>query len=137
MAEASFERAAPPAEIASMRRLLPEAREAGASGFTTTTPRTHVGYQGGPLACRNASREELIGVVAGLHDVGRGAIEIILNSGGMYAVSDDDVDLLRQITRASGRPVTWLAPFAHRGGTGVHHQTFAKPRDAGRPRIPR
>jgi N-acyl-D-aspartate/D-glutamate deacylase len=107
MGEASFERAATPDEIASMRRLLREAMEAGAFGFTTTTSRNHVGYQGRPLACRNASREELIGVVAGLHDVGRGAIEIILNSGGMYAVSDDDVDLLRQITRASGRPVTW------------------------------
>jgi len=104
MGEASFERAATPDEIASMRRLLREAMEAGAFGFTTTTSRNHVGYQGRPLACRNASREELIGVVAGLHDVGRGAIEIILNSGGMYAVSDDDVDLLRQITRASGRP---------------------------------
>ncbi len=136
MGEASFERAATPDEIASMRRLLREAMEAGAFGFTTTTSRNHVGYQGRPLACRNASREELIGVVAGLHDVGRGAIEIILNSGGMYAVSDEDVDLLRQITRASGRPVTWLALFAHPGEPGFHDQTFAKLGDLVKQAIP-
>ena len=72
MGEASFERAATGDEIAIMRRLLREAMEAGAFGFTTTTSRNHVGYQGRPLACRNASREELVGVVRGLHDVGRG-----------------------------------------------------------------
>ena len=119
-----------------MRRLLREAMEAGAFGFTTTTSRNHVGYQGRPLACRNASREELIGVVRGLHDVGRGAIEIILNSGGMYAVSDEDVELLRQITRASGRPVTWLALFAHPGQPDFHDQTFAKLGDLVKQAIP-
>ncbi len=126
MGEASFERAATPEEIATMRRLLREALEAGAFGFTTTTSRNHVGYQGRPLACRNASREELVGVAEGLRDARRGAIEIILNSGGMHAVSDEDVELLRQLTRATGRPVTWLALFAHPGDPGFHDQTFAK-----------
>jgi N-acyl-D-aspartate/D-glutamate deacylase len=136
MGEASFERAATEDEIATMRRLLREAMDAGAFGFTTTTSRNHVGYQGRPLACRNASRDELIGVVRGLHDVGRGAIEIILNSGGMYAVSDEDVELLRQITRASGRPVTWLALFAHPGQPDFHDQTFAKLGDLVKRAIP-
>jgi N-acyl-D-aspartate/D-glutamate deacylase len=63
MGEASFERAATEDEVAAMRRLLREAMEAGAFGFTTTTSRNHVGYQGRPLACRNASRDELVGVV--------------------------------------------------------------------------
>ena len=40
MGEASFERAATPEEIATMRRLLREAMEAGAFGFTTTTSRS-------------------------------------------------------------------------------------------------
>jgi N-acyl-D-aspartate/D-glutamate deacylase len=136
MGEASFERAATEAEIATMRRLLREAMEAGAFGFTTTTSRNHVGYQGRPLACRNASRDELTGVVRGLHDVGRGAIEIILNSGGMYAVSDEDVQLLREITPASGRPVTWLALFAHPGQPDFHDQTFAKLGDLVKQAIP-
>jgi N-acyl-D-aspartate/D-glutamate deacylase len=136
MGEASFERAATEAEISDMRRLLREAMEAGAFGFTTTTSRNHVGYQGRPLACRNASREELIGVVRGLHDVGRGAIEMILNSGGMYAVSDEDIELLRQVTGASGRPVTWLALFAHPGQPDFHDQTFARLGDLVKQAIP-
>ncbi|HEV8438314.1 MAG TPA: amidohydrolase family protein [Methylomirabilota bacterium] len=136
MGEASFERAATDAEIATMRRLLREAIEAGAFGFTTTTSRNHVGYGGRPLACRNASREELAGVVRGLADVGRGAIEIILNSGGMFAVSDEDVELLRIITQASGRPVTWLALFAHPGQPDYHDQTFAKLGDLVKQAVP-
>jgi N-acyl-D-aspartate/D-glutamate deacylase len=136
MGEASFERAATDDEIATMRRLLREAMEAGAFGFTTTTSRNHVGYQGRPLACRNASRDELIGVVRGLHDAGRGAIEIILNSGGMYAVSDEDIELLRQITEASGRPATWLALFAHPGQPDFHDQTFARLGDLVKQAIP-
>ena len=136
MGEASFERAATGDEIATMRRLLREALEAGAFGFTTTTSRNHVGYQGRPLACRNASREELIGVAEGLRDAGRGAIEIILNSGGMYAVGDEDVELLRQLTRATGRRVTWLALFAHPGDPAFHDQTFAKLGDLVKQAIP-
>jgi N-acyl-D-amino-acid deacylase len=136
MGEASFERAATGDEIATMRRLLREAMEAGAFGFTTTTSRNHVGYQGRPLACRNASRDELVGVVRGLHDVGRGAIEIILNSGGMWAVSDDDVALLREITEASGRSVTWLAMLAHPGRPDFHDQTFARLGDLVKQAIP-
>jgi len=136
MGEASFERAATEGEIDTMRRLLREAVEAGAFGFTTTTSRNHVGYQGRPLACRNASRDELTGVVRGLHDAGRGTIEIILNSGGMHAVSDEDLELLRQITRASGRPVTWLALFAHPGQPDFHDQTFARLGDLVKQAIP-
>jgi N-acyl-D-aspartate/D-glutamate deacylase len=136
MGEASFERAATGDEIVTMRRLLREALEAGAFGFTTTTSRNHVGYQGRPLACRNASREELVGVVRGLHDAGRGAIEIILNSGGMWAVNDEDIELLRQLTAASGGPVTWLAMLAHPGKPDFHDATFARLGDLVRQAIP-
>jgi len=136
MGEASFERAATDEEIAAMRRLLREAVQAGAFGFTTTTSVNHVGYQGRPLACRNASRDELTGVVRGLRDAGRGAIEIILSSGGMFDVSDGDIELLRAITQASGRPVTWLALFAHPGQPDFHDRTFAKLGDLVKQAIP-
>ena len=71
MGEASFERQATETEIATMRRLLREAMEAGAFGFTTTVSQTHVGYEGRPLACRNASQDELAGLCHALRDVGR------------------------------------------------------------------
>lgn len=121
MGEASFERQATPDEIATMRRLLREAMQAGAFGFTSTTTRNHIGYGGRPLACRNASPEELAGLCHALRDVGRGAIEIALNSAGMHAIDDDDVALLHLLTRESGRPVTWLALLARPGEPDFHH----------------
>jgi hypothetical protein len=75
-------------------------------------------------------------VVRGLNDVGRGAIEMILNSGGMYAVSDDDIELLRRSRRPAGGPVTWLALFAHPGQPDFHDQTFARLGDLVKQAIP-
>jgi N-acyl-D-amino-acid deacylase len=126
MGEASFERQATEAEIATMRRLLREAMEAGAFGFTTTVSQTHVGYEGRPLACRNASRDELAGLCHALRDVGRGTIEIVLSSVGMNLIDDADVDLLHLLTGESGRPVTWLALFARPGEPDFYEQNLAK-----------
>ena len=126
MGEASFERQATDDEIATMRTLLREAMEQGAFGFTTTTGRTHVGYGGRPLACRNASQAELMGLCHALRDVERGAIEIALNSGGTRLIDDDDMNLLRMLTQESTRPVTWLALFARPGDPDFHQQTINK-----------
>jgi N-acyl-D-amino-acid deacylase len=126
MGEASFERQATETEIATMRRLLREAMDAGAFGFTTTVSQTHVGYEGRPLACRNASQDELAGLCHALRDVGRGTIEIVLSSVGMNLIDDADVDLLRLLTGESGRPVTWLALFARPGEPDFYEQNIAK-----------
>ncbi len=126
MGEASFERTATDAEISQMYTLLREAMEAGAFGFTTTTIRNHIGHEGRPLACRNASREELMGLCHALRDVGRGAIEISLDSAGTRLINDDDMSLLRMLTDESTRPVTWLALFARPGEPGFHQQTVEK-----------
>jgi len=126
MGEASFERQATEDEIATMRRLLREAMEAGAFGFTTTTSRTHVGYGGRPLACRNAGMDELIGLCHALRDVGRGTIEIIVGSAGLNLIDDSDVELLRTLTTESGRSLTWLTLFARPGEPEFYEQNMAK-----------
>ena len=59
MGEASMERAATVEETARIKALLREAVDAGAFGFSTTVLNQHMGYQARPLACRNASRDEL------------------------------------------------------------------------------
>ena len=126
MGEAAFERQATPEEIDTMHRLMKEAMEQGAFGFSTSVMFRHIGYQGRPLACRNASKEELIGLCQALRDVGRGAIQIVLNSGGYSLIKDDDVELLRLLTNESGRPVTWLALFARTGEPDFHKKTIEK-----------
>ena len=126
MGEAAFERQATPEEIETMHRLMKEAMEQGAFGFSTSIMFRHIGYQGRPLACRNAGKEELIGLCQALRDVGRGAIQIVLNSGGYSLIKDDDVELLRLLTNESGRPVTWLALFARTGEPDFHKKTIEK-----------
>jgi N-acyl-D-aspartate/D-glutamate deacylase len=54
----------------------------------------------------------------------------------MYGVSDADLELLRMITQASGRPATWLALFAHPGQPDYHDQTFARLGDLVKQAVP-
>src|SRR5580658_9991422 len=108
MGEESMERAARPEETAQIRALLHEAVAHGALGFSTTNFNQHVGYQGRPLACRLASRDELRAYANVLRDAGRGAIEIALTrrAGRM---SEEEQGLLEFLLDESQRPVTWLA----------------------------
>jgi N-acyl-D-aspartate/D-glutamate deacylase len=126
MGEASLERQATPEEIFTMHRLMKEAMEQGAFGFSTSYMFRHIGFQGRPLACRNASHDELVGLCHALRDAGRGAIQIVLNSGGYSLIKDEDVELLRTLTSESGRPVTWLALFARTGEPDFHQNTIEK-----------
>ena len=59
MGEESMERAATEEETRKIAKLLGEALDAGAFGFSSTLLNQHMGYGGRPLACRNASRAEL------------------------------------------------------------------------------
>ena len=110
MGEASIERAARPDETGQIKALLGEAIDAGAFGFSTTILNQHMGYQGRPLACRNASREELRAYANALKERGKGAIEIALTRK-IAVMDDEEYDLLDFLLRESDRHVTFLALF--------------------------
>ncbi len=110
MGEASIERAATPDETAKIKALLGEAIDAGAFGFSTTILNQHLGYQGRPLACRNASRDEYKAYANVLRDRGKGAIEIALTRK-IAVMDDEEYDLLDFLLRESDRHVTFLALF--------------------------
>jgi N-acyl-D-aspartate/D-glutamate deacylase len=110
MGEASIERAATPAETAKIKALLGEAVDAGAFGFSTTILNQHLGFQGRPLACRNASRDELTAYANALKERGKGAIEIALTKK-IAVMDDEEYALLDLLLRESGRHVTFLALF--------------------------
>ncbi len=108
MGEESMERAANPDEMARIGELLREAMVAGALGFTTTIMPQHIGYRGRPLACRQASSEELASYARVLREAGKGTIEIsVTRKPG--SVSESEYELLDMLSTQSGRPVTWLA----------------------------
>jgi len=110
MGESSMERGATAEETAQVVALLREAVAAGAFGFSTTVLNQHIGYQARPLACRNASRDELKAYANVLRQAGKGAIEIALTQK-ISVLSDEEEDLLGFLIRESGRPVTFLALF--------------------------
>lgn len=110
MGEASMERSANAEETQKIKSLLGEAVDAGAFGFSSTLLNQHLGYQGRPLACRNASREELKAYCNALRERGKGAIECAMTR--QIAVMDEpEVELLEFMLEESRRPVTFIAMF--------------------------
>ena len=110
MGEESMERAATPEETARIAALLGEALDAGAVGFSSTILNQHLGFQGRPLACRNASREELKAYANLLMARGKGAIEVALTRQ-VGVLEPDQLELLDFLLEESGRPVTFIALF--------------------------
>ena len=110
MGEASMERGATAEETVANKRLIRDAVDAGAFGWSTTILNQHVGYQGRPLACRNASHDELKAYSNALKEAGKGAIEIALTQK-VGVLTDEEEELLALLLAESGRKVTFLALF--------------------------
>ncbi|HEU4647282.1 MAG TPA: amidohydrolase family protein [Burkholderiales bacterium] len=110
MGEASMERAANEEETRKIKALLGEAMDAGAFGFSSTLLNQHMGYAGRPLACRNASRQELQAYCNVLREKGKGAIEIAMTKQ-IGVMADPELELLDFMLSESGRPITFIAMF--------------------------
>jgi N-acyl-D-aspartate/D-glutamate deacylase len=110
MGEESMERAATADETARIRALLGEAMDAGAFGFSSTILNQHLGFQGRPLACRMASRDELKAYANVLKEKAKGAIEVALTRQ-IGVLEEDQCELLDFLLQESGRPVTFIALF--------------------------
>jgi len=105
MGDAATERAAQPAEVAAMRRLLSEALATGAIGFATSTAPQHNGEGGTPMPSRLADMDELRALTGTLGEAGRGVF--MLTKG-----ASTPVPLLETLAAANGRPVV-IAALLH------------------------
>ena len=110
MGTESLERAATPEETRDIQVLLGEAMDVGAFGFSSTILNQHLGFQGRPLACRNASRDELKAYANVLKVRGKGAIEVALTRQ-VGVLEEEQCELLDFLLDHSGRPVTFIALF--------------------------
>src|SRR5437762_2852696 len=110
MGEASLDRAANGSEVSKIKELLGEAMDAGAFGFSSTLLNQHLGYQGRPLACRNASREEMKAYCNALRERGKGAIEIAMTKQ-IGVMDEPELELLDFMLAESARPITFIAMF--------------------------
>jgi N-acyl-D-amino-acid deacylase len=102
MGDAATQRAARPAEVAEMRRLVLEAMRAGAIGFATSTAPQHNGEGGTPMPSRLADEAELGALVGALGEIGRGVF--MLTKGGGTSIA-----FLETLAAATGRPVVVAA----------------------------
>jgi N-acyl-D-aspartate/D-glutamate deacylase len=97
MREAATTRAATPDEVAEMRRLVVQALEAGACGFSTTRSGQHNGEAGIPMPSRLADEREMLALSSSLKDVGRGILM-------MTKAADTPMPFIEKLAQSAGRP---------------------------------
>lgn len=102
-------------DVAEMGRIVAEAIEAGAVGFSTSRTIGHRSLWGEPVPGTFAADEELLAIAAEMAKVGKGVFEMIpagtvgkLDAlGGEKTTQQLEHDLMRRFSLASGRPVTF------------------------------
>lgn len=105
---------ATPADIDAMARVVREALEAGALGFSTSRTAGHRGADGRPVPGTFAHEDELFGIGRALAAVGRGVFEVAqAGVGGRMAgdaagAAESEVAWMARLSRAIGRPVSFL-----------------------------
>jgi len=119
MGEASMDRAATPEEIEKMARIVNEAMDAGAVGFSTSQSKVHVGFEGRPVPSRLAEWEELHQLIGAMAKGGRGTVQA--NPGPRF-FQDQFAELYREF----GRPITWTALIAGFWGPGKERDVLDK-----------
>ena len=110
MGRDSLERAATPPELERIRDALRAAMLAGALGISTSVSNIDIGYEGKPLACRKASREELGAYCRVLRDLGKGVIQLNL-ADRPADMRPDEYATLEFLLDQSQRPVSWISLF--------------------------
>ena len=127
MGEASMERAATGEETRRISSLIGEAVDAGAFGWSSTLLNQHMGYGARPLACRNASREELKAYCNALRSRGKGAIEFAMTRQ-IAVLEQAELELLDFMLEESRRPLTFIAMFDRDDLPDALRETMAKVR---------
>lgn len=99
-------------DIEAMRNLLREALEAGAAGFSTGRSDNHRTSEGKETPAAEASAAELTGIAHAFDGWKHGVVQMVSDFDLMQGPQrfDAEFDLVEQLARASGRPLsmTWL-----------------------------
>ncbi len=122
MGDEAADRPATDAETAQMRALVAQALDAGAVGFATSKAPTHVGYAGKPVPSRSAEFAEVRAIAGALGAAGRGTLQATVGPGLFF-------DEFAELSRDTGRPVTWTALLAGMLGPGSHRMLLDRAAD--------
>ena len=100
---------ATPDDIAAMAAIVKEGVAAGALGFSTSRTIVHMAIDGEPVPGTFAAEDELFGIGAVLGELGTGVFELAPAGalGEDLAAPDREMDWMRRLSAAIGRPVTF------------------------------
>ncbi|MFF2960610.1 amidohydrolase family protein [Streptomyces sp. NPDC057963] len=95
-----------PQQLDAMLALLHDAMDAGAWGLSTTQSATHSDGDGRPVASRHARPEELLALSRAVGEHEGTQLEAIV-AGCLDQFSDEEIELLVDMTATAGRPLNW------------------------------
>jgi N-acyl-D-aspartate/D-glutamate deacylase len=107
-------------EIAEMGRLAAEGVAAGGLGFTTSRTTNHRTSRGEFTPSLTASRDELVGIAAGLGRLGAGVLQVVSD----FRDVDEEMGTLRAMAATSGRPLS-ISVAAAGSGSDNHRRVLA------------
>jgi N-acyl-D-aspartate/D-glutamate deacylase len=113
MGERAFSQAAAgDDDIAAMRAIVREALQAGAVGFSTGRTDNHRTAEGRETPASEATAAELCGIARAFDGLSHGVVQVVSDFDLMRGAErfDAEFDLVEQLARAAGRPLsmTWL-----------------------------
>ena len=123
MGDAAYERAATGDEIDEMCRILVEAMEAGAAGFSTSFAYTHRGMDGKPVPSRFAARDEVEALFLATGGTGKG---VVLATAGEQCTYADIYEWQPRIGRPFTYPLFALADGRHQPQLALHEDAVAR-----------
>lgn len=96
-------------DIQAMARIVREAIEAGALGFSSSRTLVHRALDGEPVPGTFAAEAELMGIGDALKDAGHGVFELAPAGvmGEDLAAPHKEVDWMRRLAKRTGRPVSF------------------------------
>lgn len=97
---------ASPEQTAEMVRELHGAIEAGGLGFSTTLSSSHSDGDGQPVASRHASRDEILALCGAVGEHEGTFLEAAFE-GGLDTFSDEEIELVSDMSAAAGRSINW------------------------------
>jgi len=99
-------------DIAAMRALVRDALRAGAVGFSSGRSDNHRTAEGKETPASEATRAELCGIASAFEGLAHGVIQMVSDFDVLkgHEPFDAEFDLIEQVARAAGRPLsmTWL-----------------------------
>ena len=123
MGDAAYERAANAEEIDEMCRLVIEAIDAGAAGFSTSFAYTHRGMGGKPVPSRFAERDEVDALFTAAGRTGKG---VVLATAGEQCTYADMYEHQARIGRPFTYPLFALADGRHHPQLALHDAAVAR-----------